>query len=75
MALEAVRGIDALFEIERTINGQSPERRRAVRQERSVPLVADLEVWMRQQRAKLSRLNDVAMAMDYMFKRWSAFTR
>src|SRR5580704_1919142 len=39
------------------------------------PLVADLESWMREQRAKLSRDNDVAKAMEYMLKRWSAFTR
>ena len=43
LALEAVRRIDALFDIERAINGQSAERRRAVRQELSAPLVADLE--------------------------------
>lgn len=30
---------------------------------------------MREQRAKLSRGNDVAKAMDYMLKRWAAFTR
>src|SRR6202795_1826279 len=75
LALEAVRRIDALFDIERTINGQSPERRKAVRQELSAPLVADLQAWMRAQRAKLSRSNDVAKHMDYMLKRWSAFTR
>jgi transposase len=75
LALETVRRFDALFEIERGINGQSPERRKAVRQELSAPLVADLEAWMRAQRAKLSRRNDVAKAMDYMLKRWSAFTR
>ncbi|BCA06181.1 transposase [Bradyrhizobium japonicum] len=75
LALEAVRRIDELFEIERAINGQSPERRRAVRQELSAPLVANLEAWMREQRAKLSRGNDVAKAMDYMLKRWTAFTR
>ena len=75
LALEAVRRIDALFEIERAINGQSAERRKAVRQELSAPLVADLEAWMREQRAKLSRGNDVAKAMDYMLKRWTAFTR
>jgi len=75
LALEAVRRIDALFEIERTINGQSAVERRAVRQEKSAPLVADLETWMREQRAKLSRGNDVAKAMDYMLKRWTAFTR
>src|SRR5882757_7549819 len=43
LALEAVRRIDALFEIERSINGQSGEQRRAIRRELSAPLVADLE--------------------------------
>jgi transposase len=75
LALEAVRRIDELFEIERAINGQNPERRRAVRQELSAPLVASLGAWMREQRAKLSRGNDVAKAMNYMLKRWIAFTR
>jgi transposase len=75
LALEAVRRIDALFEIERSINGEAAERRRAVRQELSAPLVADLESWLRESRAKLSRGNDLAKAMDYMLKRWTAFTR
>lgn len=75
IALEAVRRIDALFAIERDINGQSAEQRRAVRQASSAPLVAELEVWMREQRARLSRTNDLARAMDYMLKRWTAFTR
>src|SRR5207253_5120636 len=75
LALEAVRRIDALFEIERPINGQSAERRREVRQELSAPLLADLESWLREQRAKLSRGNDLAKAMDDMLKRWPAFTR
>jgi transposase len=75
LALEAVRRIDALFEIERSIAGKPPELRQAVRQQFSAPLVANLETWMREQRAKLSRGNDLAKAMDYMLKRWSAFTR
>jgi transposase len=75
LALEAVRRIDTLFDIERSINGQSAERRRAVRQEVSAPLVADLERWLREQRPKLSRGNDLAKAMDYLLKRWLAFTR
>jgi transposase len=75
LALEAVRRIDALFDIERTINGQSAERRKAVRQELSAPLVADLKAWMREHRGKLSRGNDVAKAFDYMLKRWTVFTR
>ena len=75
LALEAIRRIDALFEIERAINGQSADQRKAVRQEQSAPLVADLAAWMRTERAKLSRGNDIAKAIDYMLKRWTAFTR
>ena len=41
----------------------------------STPLVADLERWLREQRATLSRSNDLARAMDYLLKRWPAFTR
>jgi transposase len=74
LAAEAVRRIDALFDIERAINGQSAERRREVRQELAAPLVADLERWLRQERPKLSRGNDLAKAMDYLLKRWLAFT-
>jgi len=75
LALEAVRRIDALFDIERAINGQSAERRRQTRQEASAPLIADLERWLREERPKLSRGNDLAKAMDYLLKRWPAFTR
>jgi transposase len=75
IALEAVRRIDALFEIERAINSLNPGQRKAVRQEQSGPLVANLHTWMREQRAKLSRHNDLAKAMDYILKRWDAFTR
>jgi len=75
LALEAVRRIDQLFEIERGINGRSAQERHAVRQELSKPLVDDLEAWMRQERSKLPRRGDVAKAMDYMLKRWPAFTR
>ncbi len=60
IAIEVVHRIDALFEIERCINGETPERRRAVRQELSAPLVSDLKGWMREQCTKLSRGNDVA---------------
>jgi transposase len=75
VALEAVRRIDAIFAIERDINAHPAGDRLAARQERVVPLVADLERWMRIERARLSRHADTAKAMDYMLKRWPAFTR
>ena len=75
IAIEIVRRIDALSEIERAINGQSREQRKAVRQDLSAPLVADLQVYMRAQCVKLSRGHDLAKAMNYMLKRWASFTR
>ena len=75
LALEAVRRIDAIFEHERTINGQSAERRLAWRQEHVLPLVTAFEDWLRRERPRLSRHAEVAKAMDYMLKRWRAFTR
>ena len=75
LALEAVKRIDALFDIERAINGETAGRRLAMRHERSAPLVAELEAWMRTERAALSRHASVAKAMDYMLKRWDGFAR
>jgi transposase len=75
IALEAVRRIDVLFEIERALNGRPAEQRVAVRREQSAPLVAELEVWMREERHKLSRHSDLAGPIDYMLKRWASFTR
>ena len=75
LAIEAVRRIDLIFDVERDINGLEPDKRHAVRQERVVPLVAELEARMRAERARLSRHNEVSRAMDYMLKRWPAFAR
>ena len=75
IAFEAVKRIDLLFDIERDINGLVAKQRLAVRAERSAPLVAKLEEWIRGERAKLSRHAPVAQAIDYMLKRWEGFIR
>ncbi|MGI4877048.1 MAG: IS66 family transposase [Janthinobacterium lividum] len=75
IALEAVTRIDRIFDIERGINGKSANERFAVRQELVTPLVAELERWLRKQRATLARHNPVAGSIDYMLKDWAAFTR
>ena len=73
VALEAVKRIDALFDIERTINGLSVEERLRVRQEQSRPLVDDLEAWLREERSRLSRSASVSKPIDYLLKRWERF--
>jgi transposase len=75
IALEAVRRIDALFDIERGIKGQSAEQRLRVRREQSAPLLAALETWLREQRARLSNSSTVAKPIDYMLRRWDSFAR
>lgn len=77
IALEAVKRIDALFDIEREINGKDAATRLRVRKERSAPLVADLEQWLRGQRALLSKHAKVAKAIDYLLSPdyWPGFTR
>lgn len=74
VALEVVRQIDALFEIEREINGQSPETRRAVRQELSKPIVEALHTYLQDKQLGFSRTHDLHKAIRYMLKRWPAFT-
>ena len=75
IALEAVRRFDVIFEWERSINGLPPAQRLAVRAKEIAPFVEAFEIWMRAERAKLSRHAEVAKAMDYMLKRWPAFTQ
>jgi transposase len=75
MALEAVRRIDAIFDIERDLNGRTEEERLKQRAKLAAPLVDALEEWMRTERARLSKHNELAKAMDYMLKRWDAFSR
>jgi transposase len=78
VALEAVRRIDALFDIERDINGLDAAARLEVRQRLSAPLVASLHDWMLHQHSQMSRHNPVAKAINYLFEkegRWPAFTR
>jgi transposase len=75
IAAEAVKRIDVLFAIEREINGLMPRERLRVRQERSRPRIIELQTWLREQRARLSKNSDTTKAINYSLNRWDAFTR
>ena len=75
IAIEAVERIDVLFAIEREINGMTPQERVRVRNERSRSLVIELERWLREQRARVSKNSETGKAIDYSLKRWRALTR
>lgn len=73
IAAEAVKRVDVLFAIEREINGLAPQERLHVRQERSRPLINELQSWLRERRAELSRNNDTTKAINYCLSKASAF--
>jgi transposase len=75
IAIEAVKRIDALFEIERDINGSPADERQRVRDRQSRPLLDDLHAWLRGERTKLSAKSETAKAIDYALKRWTALAR
>lgn len=73
IALEAVQRIDAIFDVERTLNGLNPDDRRAARQARVKPLVDNLHHWMKEQRGRVSGKTPLGKALHYMLVRWEAF--
>ena len=46
-----------------------------VRRERSAPILAELEPWLRLQHARVSRKSEISKAIAYTLKRWAALTR
>ncbi len=78
IAMDAVKRIDLIFEAEREISGLSAVARRDARQRLVRPMVDDLHDWMRAERARMSKHNPVAKAINYMLDedgRWDAFAR
>ena len=67
IAAEALTRIAALYRIEQEIRGRSADQRRAVRQERSRPLVEDLEPWLR---TLISQKTKLAAAIRCTLARW-----
>jgi hypothetical protein len=74
IAHEALERIGALFEIERTIAGKSPEQRRAVRQSLAKEKLGKLAEWLDQQLKLLSGKSELAGAIRYARSRWDALT-
>ena len=69
-----MRRIDTLFEIERSLHGQSAQERLDTRQRLSRPVIQALHAYIHEQLARLARGHDLAKAFKYMLKRWTAFT-
>jgi transposase len=75
IASEALERIAALYAIEKAIRGRSACERRAVRQDKSKPLVLGLKTWFEQQLARVSAKSVIADAIRYALNHWDGLTR
>ncbi len=75
IASEALTRMAELYRIESEIRGRSPEERRTARQERSRPVLEELEPWLRSKLALISQKSKLAEAIRYALSRWEGLTR
>jgi transposase len=75
IASEALERIAALYAIEKTIRGRSADERRAVRQDKSKPLVLALKTWFEEQLARVSGKSVIAEAIRYGLNHWDGLIR
>lgn len=74
IASEALIRIGKLYEIESDIRGRSAEQRRAVRKEKSKPILDELEPWLRAKLDLISQKTKLAEAIRYALSRWQGLT-
>ena len=70
LAAKVLAEIARLYAIEAEIRGQSAERRRQVRQERSRPIVEALHAWLLDHVERVSAVSDLAKAIRYALRHW-----
>jgi transposase len=75
LAAEMIDRIGALYDIEQEIRGRRPDERRAVRQERTRPLLDAMKPWLAQILGTLSQKSEAAKAIRYVLTRWVSLTR
>ncbi|KVK85506.1 IS66 family transposase [Burkholderia sp. MSMB1498] len=75
IAEQALKYFGALYDVERDVAELKPDRRQAIRQQRSRPVADALHAWMVTQRKLVAEGSAIAKALDYSLKRWEALTR
>ena len=75
IASEALERIAGLYRIESEIRGHGADGRRAARQEKSRPIIAALEPWLRDKLGLISQKTKLAEAIRYALSRWQGLTR
>lgn len=75
IASEALERIAELYAVEAECRGRSAEERRALRREKTEPVIHDLECWLRAKLELISQKTKLAEAIRYALSRWEGLTR
>jgi transposase len=75
VAHEAVARIRALYQIEAEIKDLDPAQRAQAREERAVPLLADMHLWLAAQQKAVLPKSPLGKAIAYALNHWKALTR
>ena len=75
IATQALKRIAELYEVEAKIRGNSAEERRAVRQQKTKPLVAALKTWLEKTLAQVAGGSSIAQAIRYGLNLWDGLVR
>jgi transposase len=74
IASEALQRIAELYRLENGIRGRTADDRRALRQEKSRPLVEELKPWLRGKLELISQKTKLADAIRYTLSRWEGLS-
>jgi transposase len=75
IAAEALQRIAELYRIEVEIRGSAADERRAVRQQKTKPLIAALRAWLEKTLSQVSSSSSIAQAIRYGFNQWDGLLR
>lgn len=73
-ASKALTLIQKLYRVEMLIKDQSPEEKRGVRQEKSLPILNELKIWLDTSLAQVTPTSLTGKALHYMANQWSTLT-
>jgi len=75
IALEALKRIGKLYQVEEEIRGRPPDERQAARKSRAGPELKSLHEWLQKTATTVSKKSELGKAIRYALSNWVALTR
>ncbi|MFT6910428.1 MAG: transposase, partial [Oleiphilaceae bacterium] len=71
----ALNHIQKLYRVETLIKGKTPDERYRIRQEKSLPLLAEFKTWLIKSKEQVISQNDLSAAIQYCLNQWEKLQR